>query len=230
MRVGGQHHAPAALPQGKTRYPLYRRLGGPQGRSGRMRKISPPPGFDPRTVQPVASRYTDWAIPAALKDIQCNINTVCHGGQHYCQQIRLSADKLLHEMWVTNGVRDGRYWHGSWERHNFPFLFIFLFFPLKVLESNEAGSSASTERWRPHFPSAHSFRHKLLVSIKLNSIVSSLVPIKLKNLFCYSNLQITLRLSDLFKRINISYFSKASKEWKFSSTLLIRLNVCIWGI
>jgi hypothetical protein len=29
-----------------------------------MRKISPPPGFDPRTVQPVASRYTDYAIPA----------------------------------------------------------------------------------------------------------------------------------------------------------------------
>jgi hypothetical protein len=23
-----------------------------------------PPGFDPRTVQPVASRYTDWAIAA----------------------------------------------------------------------------------------------------------------------------------------------------------------------
>ena len=29
--VGGQRHAPAALPPGKTRYPLYRRLGGPQG-------------------------------------------------------------------------------------------------------------------------------------------------------------------------------------------------------
>jgi hypothetical protein len=29
MRVGGQRHAPAALPPGKTRYPLYRRLGGP---------------------------------------------------------------------------------------------------------------------------------------------------------------------------------------------------------
>jgi hypothetical protein len=27
-------------------------------------KISPPPGFDPRTVQPVASSYTDYAIPA----------------------------------------------------------------------------------------------------------------------------------------------------------------------
>jgi hypothetical protein len=29
MGVGGQLHAPAALPPGKTWYPLYRRLGGP---------------------------------------------------------------------------------------------------------------------------------------------------------------------------------------------------------
>jgi hypothetical protein len=49
------------LPSGKTRYPLYRRLGGPQGRSGQVRKISPPPGFDPQTVQHVGSRYTDYA-------------------------------------------------------------------------------------------------------------------------------------------------------------------------
>ena len=62
--MGGQHHAPAALPPGKTRYPLYSWLGRPQGRSGRVRKISSPPGFDPRTVQPVRSRYTDWAIAA----------------------------------------------------------------------------------------------------------------------------------------------------------------------
>jgi hypothetical protein len=39
--VGGQRHALAALPPGKTRYPLYRRLGGPQGRSGRLRKACP---------------------------------------------------------------------------------------------------------------------------------------------------------------------------------------------
>ena len=32
-----------SLPPGKTRYPLYRRLGGPQVRSGQVRKISPPP-------------------------------------------------------------------------------------------------------------------------------------------------------------------------------------------
>ena len=57
MEMGGQRHAPAALPPGM-------RLGGSQGRSGRVRKISPPPGFDPRTLQPVAIRYTDYVIPA----------------------------------------------------------------------------------------------------------------------------------------------------------------------
>ena len=67
MWMGGQRHAPAALTPVKTRYSSYRRLGGPQDRSGRMRKISSPPGFDPRTVHLVASRYTDWAIPAHKK-------------------------------------------------------------------------------------------------------------------------------------------------------------------
>ena len=40
--VGGKRHAPAALPPGMGRYSLYMRLGGPQDRSGRVRKISPP--------------------------------------------------------------------------------------------------------------------------------------------------------------------------------------------
>jgi hypothetical protein len=62
--VGGQCHAAAALPPGKTLCPLYRRLGGPRGRSGQVRKISPPPGFNPQTVQFVVSRYTDRAILA----------------------------------------------------------------------------------------------------------------------------------------------------------------------
>ena len=47
---------------GKNQYPLYRRLGGPQGLSGQVRKISPAPGFNTWTVQPVASRYTDYAV------------------------------------------------------------------------------------------------------------------------------------------------------------------------
>jgi hypothetical protein len=66
---------------------LYRRLGGPQGQSGWLRKISPPPGFDPRTVQPVASRYTDYAIPAQndryATEIPClsevMVSVVTHG-------------------------------------------------------------------------------------------------------------------------------------------------------
>ena len=53
------------LPQGKTRYLLYRRLGGPQGRSGRAENLAPP-GFDSRTVQPVASCYTDLATGPTL--------------------------------------------------------------------------------------------------------------------------------------------------------------------
>jgi hypothetical protein len=60
MRLGGQRHAPAALPPGKTRCTLYRRLGGPQDRSGQLRNISPSPEFDARTVQPVSR----CAIPA----------------------------------------------------------------------------------------------------------------------------------------------------------------------
>ena len=54
--VGGSVPRPGRL---YTRYPLYRGLGGTQGWSGQVRKISPPPGFDLQTVQPVASRYTD---------------------------------------------------------------------------------------------------------------------------------------------------------------------------
>jgi hypothetical protein len=33
MGVGGERHTPAALPPGMTRYPLYRRLVRPHGRS-----------------------------------------------------------------------------------------------------------------------------------------------------------------------------------------------------
>jgi hypothetical protein len=63
MGVGDQRYAPAALPSGKTLYPLYTRQVEPHGWSVRARKISSPPLFDPRTVQPVASRCTDYANP-----------------------------------------------------------------------------------------------------------------------------------------------------------------------
>ena len=50
MGLGGQRHAPAVLPPEMTRYPMYTRLGGPKGRSERVRKISPSSAFDPRAA------------------------------------------------------------------------------------------------------------------------------------------------------------------------------------
>jgi len=68
-----------SLPTRKTPYPLYRRLDGPQDRSGQVRKISPPPGFDPRTVQPLASRYTDWATGPTTYVVEPKILHNFHG-------------------------------------------------------------------------------------------------------------------------------------------------------
>ena len=56
---GGVNPTPRPPPlPGKTRYPFYRRLGGPQRRSGRAENLVPT-GIRSRTVQPVVSRYTD---------------------------------------------------------------------------------------------------------------------------------------------------------------------------
>ena len=46
------------LPPGKTRYPLYRRLGGPQGRSGRAESVVSL-GIRSRSVQPVVAIPTE---------------------------------------------------------------------------------------------------------------------------------------------------------------------------
>ena len=68
----GQRHAPAApYPPGKTRYPLYRRLGGPQGRYGQVRNISPHRDSIPGPSSPLAV-----AIPTTLPGPQdLDINT-----------------------------------------------------------------------------------------------------------------------------------------------------------
>jgi len=56
--VSGQHNALATLSLGNTRYPSYRSLCGPQGQWGWVWKISPPLGFNPWNVQPIASCCT----------------------------------------------------------------------------------------------------------------------------------------------------------------------------
>ena len=59
------------LPPGKTLYPFYRRLCGPQGRSGRAENFVPT-GIRPRTVQPVVSRQDDGHVR----------NNICSITQH----------------------------------------------------------------------------------------------------------------------------------------------------
>ena len=54
------------LPPGKTRYPLHRRLGRPQGRSGQVRKISPPTGIR----SPDRAARSPVAIPTTLPGLQ----------------------------------------------------------------------------------------------------------------------------------------------------------------
>jgi len=65
-RVGSFTYRPLQT-QGKRRYPLHRRLGGPQSRSVRFwrsENLFFQPGVKPRTVHPAASRYTKSAMPS----------------------------------------------------------------------------------------------------------------------------------------------------------------------
>ena len=59
MGVGGQSQAPAALPPGKDPVPIVQEAEWAPGPVWTGAENLAPPGFDPRTVQPVASRYTD---------------------------------------------------------------------------------------------------------------------------------------------------------------------------
>ena len=82
------------IPWKETRYSFYSRLGGPQGRSGRVWKISPPPGSDARSVQPVVSHCNDWdTLTHYLKIISVNEWRICIQPWGWEQEI---APKALH--------------------------------------------------------------------------------------------------------------------------------------
>jgi hypothetical protein len=132
--VNGQRHAPTAL------YPRERPGGWVSPRASLdMRKISPPPGFDPRTVQPVASCYTDYATrPTTI--FRLNIKQLlaqhsyprlyvyhCHpvgcfqmaSLNHSCRDV--TVDSSWNVM-AQDDARKGK-WRGNWHG-TLPLLFL----------------------------------------------------------------------------------------------------------
>ena len=89
MGVGGQRHALAALARGKTWYPLYRRMGGPQGRPGRVRKISSPNGIR-SPDHPVRSK----SLRNAIKIITNGIELKDGGGGVCVENLDLTSKEL----------------------------------------------------------------------------------------------------------------------------------------
>jgi len=93
-----------SLPPGKTRCSLYRRLGGPQGRSGRAENLVPN-GIRSRTVQPVVSRYTDWATGPIY---------IC--GTAVAQWLRCCATNRKVAVSIPAGVIGIFHWHNPSDR------------------------------------------------------------------------------------------------------------------
>jgi len=73
MGVGGQRHAPAALPRERPGTRCTGGWVGPRAGLDGCGKNLPPPGFDRRTVQAVACRYTNRAIPAHQSQVYINL-------------------------------------------------------------------------------------------------------------------------------------------------------------
>jgi hypothetical protein len=64
--MSGLHHAPAAFTPGKDPVPIVQKAGWAPEPVWICAENLAPPGFDHRVFQPVASRYTDYAIRAPM--------------------------------------------------------------------------------------------------------------------------------------------------------------------
>ena len=106
---------------------MYGRLVRPQGRYGHLRKMSPLSGFDPRTIQPVAGRYTDCAIPT----LPSGCTVLHHPSTNYYRGILfipLRAGNTRHPSlgdselqrgcalyWQSYGRRSAKSYHSGWK-------------------------------------------------------------------------------------------------------------------
>jgi len=78
IRVRGKCDVPSVSLVGDSPCTSWR--GDCVGRSGRVRKIFYPQGMEIRTYQHVASRYTDWVIPATtwmVEDLNSILGAIC---------------------------------------------------------------------------------------------------------------------------------------------------------
>jgi hypothetical protein len=101
MGVSGQRHAPAArYPRGKDpRYPLYRRLGGPQSRSGKILCLCRGSNLNCPVVQPVARHYTDRATRLTVQRVSLHKFLMTRAGSH---------TKCKHDQEIRCRLTDGR--------------------------------------------------------------------------------------------------------------------------
>ena len=87
------------VPRGKTRYLLYKRLGGPQGRTGQTENLVTT-GIRSRTVHPVVSRYTGYATRPTMHGILNYQDSTSHLGS-----LRLYTTVCLHTKYVMSFVQ-----------------------------------------------------------------------------------------------------------------------------
>jgi hypothetical protein len=110
------------LPPGKTRYPFYRSLGGPQGRFERAENLVLT-GIRSRTVQPVVGCYTDWAT----RPIHTHTHTHIH--THTCTSLNFMPYTITEGDRVSTVVSTvvkvlcyksvGRWFDSRWCNWNF---------------------------------------------------------------------------------------------------------------
>jgi hypothetical protein len=70
--VGVQHHAPGCFTPGKEPVPNVQEAGRASGLIWMGKEILPPLGFNPETVQPIATYYTDDTILVTPSVYNCN--------------------------------------------------------------------------------------------------------------------------------------------------------------
>lgn len=101
LRVGG--HSTSWLPiAGKeTQYPLWRRLAGPRGLTGKRGNISSPPRFGPWTIQSVVSIFTVCISPANnWEDFQKNHFTEGCGRDLLQERLKRNLG-MWNRPWIT---------------------------------------------------------------------------------------------------------------------------------